>query len=90
MNAAPAAAIRVEVAKWQTWTALRMQEGGCPRDEITAQLEKLAGLEKDIDKELAEERMLNDPHAHRLRELEAKADAVATGRRWVAERCGAS
>jgi hypothetical protein len=86
VNVAPAAAIRVEVAKWQTWAALRMGDGAWSRDDVAAQLERLDELEKDIERDLADERTLNDPGASRVRDLETKARAIATGRDWIAQR----
>jgi hypothetical protein len=86
VSVAPAAAIRIEVAKWQTWAALRMEDGAWSRGDVAAQLEKLDELEKDIARDLAEERTLNDPGADRVRDLEAKVSAIATGREWIARR----
>jgi hypothetical protein len=90
VSVAPAAAIRVEVAKWQTWAALRLEDGAWSRDDVAAQLEKLDELEKGVERDLTDERALNDPGADRVRDLEAKARAIATGRDWIARRLGSA
>ena len=88
VNAAPAAAIRVEVAKCQTWVVLHVEGCRWSKDAVAAQLEKLDELEKEVEKDLAKEQQLNDPGAHRIRDLKDKASALATGRDWIATRVG--
>jgi hypothetical protein len=89
VSVAPAATIRVEVAKCQTWVVLQVENGAWSKDDAKLELQKLDELEKDVERELAEERALNDPGANRIRELEAKVKAISTGRDWIAQRVGA-
>jgi hypothetical protein len=67
-----------------------MEDGAWSRDDVAAQLEKLDELEKGVEHDLADERTLNDPGATRVRDLEAKARAIATGREWIARRMGSA
>jgi hypothetical protein len=86
VSTAPAAAIRVEVAKCQTWLILGMGRGLWSREDVAARVEKLAELEKDVSADLVEARSLNDPGAERVRDLEAKLRAITAGREWIARK----
>jgi hypothetical protein len=86
VNVAPAGAVRVEVAKWQTRVALLVENGCWSKDDVAGQLERLEEVHKEVEEDLAAERKLNDPGANRIRDLEDKVRAIAAGRDWLTRR----
>jgi len=78
----------MEVAKCQTTTMLRMENGSWTRDEVTARLSGLDDLVKELEGDLTMEKALNDPDASRVRHMEQKLKALRTGHAWIAARLG--
>lgn len=85
---APLETIRLEVAKCQATTVLRMENGSLPRTVVAERLAGLDDLRRELEKDLTTERELNDPRSHRIRVLKEKIAALGVGRDWIAERLG--
>ena len=88
IGATPSGVVRVEVAKCQMSVALRIENGSCSKADVATHVEKLDELKQAVEKDLSVERELNDPGAHRIRELEEKVKTLQIGREWIARRVG--